>query len=276
MSSPDFDNNFLHYINDALEQLIQGRYQHEMAAAPDDPLAHGIVRKLESLACDLEKIQRRAHRSCSGKIDSGAAEEAGQNADYTKGLLSLVEKRLAELEETSSIDDMTGMLNRRTGMLAMEKRLLESGGEEEHCLAFIDLDRLKQINDSFGHQAGDLFIMSVAGVISSSIRRTDIATRYGGDEFLVFFENRCKKFAEGKMLEMRGALHRLSVGTACLYDMSFSWGIASSKLDNPLDIWEMVYLADKRMYANKRRSRAVSASMSRHRIQAFAEHPQSE
>lgn len=277
MSSPDFEKNFLRYINDTLEHLIEGRYKkHEITAVPDNPLADGIVRKLESLAHDLEKIQERANRLSNGKIEPDAADETELCSGQIRGLLSLIEKRLAELEKTSSTEAMTGMLNKRAGMLSMEKRLLESEAEEEHCLAFIDLDGLKQINDSFGHQAGDLFIISMAGIISSSIRRTDIAARYGGDEFLVFFVRCNKNAAEEKMLEMQGALHRLNISVAYPYNMSFSWGIASSKLDHPLDIWEMVYLADRRMYANKRYSHDAGSSMSVRRIQAFADKLQPE
>ncbi|GAC39630.1 bifunctional diguanylate cyclase/phosphodiesterase [Paraglaciecola psychrophila] len=105
-----------------------------------------------------------------------------------------IEERLQaqqQLEHDAQHDSLTGLANRvlfnsRLELaLASKQRYVESN----FAVIFIDLDRFKQINDSLGHMAGDLFLKEVSVRISSCIRGHDLLARLGGDEFVVLFDN---------------------------------------------------------------------------------------
>ncbi|WP_370519448.1 GGDEF domain-containing protein [Alcanivorax sp. DP30] len=85
-------------------------------------------------------------------------------------------------------DDLTGLYNRRyfLGRLEEEMALASRNGSPLH-LAIIDLDHFKQVNDTYGHQAGDEVIRRFSAVASVGLRRSDILARYGGEEFVVMF-----------------------------------------------------------------------------------------
>jgi two-component system cell cycle response regulator len=83
-------------------------------------------------------------------------------------------------------DSMTGLLNRR-GLDNALATVLSSAIAESRQLALllVDLDRFKAVNDTYGHEAGDLVLREVAKVLNQNVRRTDIVGRTGGDEFVV-------------------------------------------------------------------------------------------
>jgi diguanylate cyclase (GGDEF)-like protein len=95
-----------------------------------------------------------------------------------------------EITEAASHDALTGLYNRRVFMDLLAKEfsaMAREGGSGG--LFFLDLNRFKQINDSFGHDAGDLLLRHVAAVLSASLRASDYVARLGGDEFVLF----CRK-----------------------------------------------------------------------------------
>lgn len=98
------------------------------------------------------------------------------------------ERRLIDLENTASRDSMTQLLN-RFGYWERVKKLLHSGDPERKLgIVFIDIDKLKEINDTLTHKGGDKALKQISELISSSIRSRDIAVRYGGDEFIIVVE----------------------------------------------------------------------------------------
>ena len=107
-------------------------------------------------------------------------------------LFMVRENRRAQLrlQEQANTDGLTGLTNRRCFMatLAVEvTRQQRYGGC--FCLAFIDLDGFKQLNDSQGHEAGDAALLQVAGLLQAGTRRTDTLCRLGGDEFALLLPN---------------------------------------------------------------------------------------
>jgi diguanylate cyclase (GGDEF)-like protein/PAS domain S-box-containing protein len=106
-----------------------------------------------------------------------------------QGLLNdITERKRAEsaAHELAVRDSMTGLLNRR-GLDNALTTVLSSAIAESRQLALllVDLDRFKAVNDTYGHEAGDLVLREVANVLSQNVRRTDIVGRTGGDEFVV-------------------------------------------------------------------------------------------
>ncbi len=113
---------------------------------------------------------KRLRRNFSGKIEE----------------MRVLQVRAEELERQAQIDPLTGLCNRRFAQerLAAEAARSERYGHPLTVISF-DLDKFKQINDAYGHLAGDQVLMHFAKRLESAIRKSDIAARMGGDEFLV-------------------------------------------------------------------------------------------
>jgi diguanylate cyclase (GGDEF)-like protein len=111
---------------------------------------------------------------------------------------SLMERKL---EDISRIDSLTGVYNRSAFMLLSEGIFdNEKTRNRFYDLAMCDLDKFKQVNDSYGHIAGDGVLKHVARIISENIRGEDILGRYGGEEFVVLISVSSKETLE-KILE---------------------------------------------------------------------------
>jgi diguanylate cyclase (GGDEF)-like protein len=102
------------------------------------------------------------------------------------------------IEEMAERDSLTGLLNLRTfkAVLNREHGLRVRDSRGVYALLLVDLDDLKSLNDEHGHPAGNRALTSVAGAIQRAIRSTDVAARYGGDEFVVFLPEATPEVAE--------------------------------------------------------------------------------
>jgi diguanylate cyclase (GGDEF)-like protein len=105
---------------------------------------------------------------------------------YSYSLLERIDRQRRHLVAESSVDTLTGLLNRR-GLTERAGQLFGDLRSHRRPLAvlFADLDGFKGINDALGHHVGDTVLRKVAGLIHASIRDSDLAARYGGDEFVV-------------------------------------------------------------------------------------------
>lgn len=125
-------------------------------------------------------------------------------------------------------------------------------GGSKVALALIDLDNFKHINDTYGHRSGDIVLMKVAEVIKGTVRAGDVASRYGGDEFVLMLEG-------ADVLTATAVAHRIDEEIASLkFDfgaaevhVSASIGIAEFEMSMSLE--SFITSADKDMYHNKRR-----------------------
>ncbi|WP_169091269.1 sensor domain-containing diguanylate cyclase [Paenibacillus sp. PL91] len=91
---------------------------------------------------------------------------------------------ILDLENASVTDSLTGLYNRR-----YLSDLYQSCSDKQFSVIFIDIDDFKEVNDSFGHDFGDLLLLQIAARLKQSVRKTDILVRYGGDEFLICFQH---------------------------------------------------------------------------------------
>jgi len=117
----------------------------------------------------------------------GRTGEAMQAAlDRLRASIADAQARRAELVDLASHDSLTGLLNRGAAMEALARDLARAERDGSSLLAlFLDLDGLKQLNDTHGHDAGDTAIRAVADALRASTRDGDVVARLGGDEFLV-------------------------------------------------------------------------------------------
>ncbi len=119
--------------------------------------------------------------------------------------------------------------------------------EGMESIAIIDANRFKQVNDSFGHPAGDAVLREIARAIKDCIRKTDILIRYGGDEFLLLFPKMSEEILERKMQEISAAVGNIRIADYPELRLSISIGGVTGV--HP--ITEAIRQADLRMYAQK-------------------------
>ncbi len=103
-----------------------------------------------------------------------------------RGKVAQLQERVEQLDLLAHEDSLVGLPNRRGFMRALE-RLIDrvSRYQEKGSMLFVDLDGLKLINDSFGHQAGDEALVQVARLLVGGVRKSDVVARIGGDEFAI-------------------------------------------------------------------------------------------
>lgn len=143
-------------------------------------------------------------------------------------------------------DTLTGCYTR----LYAEKELSRLLKEEiPFSMCFADLDGLKQVNDRYGHEAGDQYLAAVAAVLSDICGDQDILTRYGGDEFLALFPMQSTVVISNRLQEAVRKLRESGKSERISFPMSLSFGIVGSSESE--DMKELFRIADKRMYARK-------------------------
>lgn len=118
-------------------------------------------------------------------------QQAHIRAQLTEIRLMEQEKKIRELESLASTDPLTGLMNRRgfEEFFAQEHSRISRGRSTGSVLILFDLDSFKEINDTFGHQAGDACLKRAAEYLKSHIRDVDAAARLGGDEFAVLLSD---------------------------------------------------------------------------------------
>lgn len=152
-------------------------------------------------------------------------------------------------------DEMTGVFNRRAGLEHLEKySQRRRGGDVECTVCFVDIDDLKGVNDTYGHDAGDNLIMTVVSAMRDNTREQDKIVRMGGDEFLVVFEGLDSAASEQVWDRIARRLGEIDREGTLGFPISASHGIASFGKDASLD--EAIHAADARMYEEKRHAKA--------------------
>ena len=121
-------------------------------------------------------------------------------------------ERIRFLEDLSITDELTGLFNRRGFSIELERALARAQRQSESgILLLCDLNRFKDVNDTYGHQAGDAVLCAVAGLLRRLTRRSDYVARLGGDEFAVLMTNTCPDQARERARHLKGEANRLRV-----------------------------------------------------------------
>jgi len=168
----------------------------------------------------------------------------------------------AELEHLAATDPLTGMRNRRAFFAEAEAELRRARRYKlPVSLLLLDIDRFKQINDRFGHLAGDEMLRRIAASLQAELRTTDIHARFGGEEFIVLLVQSPTADAIPTADRLRRAISTLSVESlGNLFGTTASIGVASVA-DGDVELDELLRYADAALYRAKQagRDQVVSA-----------------
>ena len=160
-----------------------------------------------------------------------------------------------ELEGVAFVDYLTGLFNRRAMCDIIKGRLEQCRlGGASFCLILADIDKFKAINDAHGHDAGDIVLKSVAALLKDALRKDDVLSRWGGEEFLLMANasDLAGGVALAENLRRIVASSPIRVGES-LIDLTMTFGVVESACDKTLDM--LVKEADQFLYAGKERSR---------------------
>lgn len=220
----------------------------------------GVAQPLQSLMNQIEKIERRdysdstiVHTGDELEAISRSVQRLASTIDERESALIASQKQLKYLSDT---DPLTDLPNRRLLHILL-KNGIEHAQEKNHCLGvvFLDLDQFKQINDTLGHEIGDILLQEVALRLKQTLRVSDTLARIGGDEFNILVEG--FDCSEGIEPIVQNILASFDLPFLCQdheIRITASIGIALFPKDGK-NIQTLIKNADMAMYLSKDRGR---------------------
>jgi diguanylate cyclase (GGDEF)-like protein len=159
-------------------------------------------------------------------------------------------RTLAIAETRAATDALTGLSNRRACQDNLKRMLaLASRTASPLSAVLLDLDHFKQINDRFGHGAGDDALAAVGSVLAAGLRASDFAGRYGGEEFLILLPDTDSEGALNTAEKLRAAVQTVEVAQVDR-EITASLGVATYPTD-ALDSDTLIRMADRALYSAK-------------------------
>lgn len=200
---------------------------------------------LEDIMQDTRVIQASALRSHEELLDSR------RQVEIAEAKISSLEKELSEVSEMVHHDQLTGALNRRGMDAAFDREAKRvDRSHDPLCLALLDIDNFKRMNDTMGHQAGDQALTHLCNVIKEALRPSDSVARYGGEEFILILPDIALDEAAATVERLQRELTRqyfMHENDRVL--VTFSAGVAQRGEQEPKE--EVIARADKAMYQAK-------------------------
>ena len=186
-----------------------------------------------------------------------ATQSRDLNREYVRGISDHwnLQLRTRELQLLAHHDALTGLPNRLFLRERVSQVMHDALGASRIALLFIDLDRFKQVNDTFSHRVGDLYLVTVGQRISLALQSGELLARVGGDEFLLMIENLTDiEFARGRAQDIMECLSTPVVVEGHEFPVSASVGISISP-DHGTDLETLQKNADIAMYSAKHSGR---------------------
>ena len=237
-------------------------WQQTMATNDVDNVDDGRLRRAHDVH-DADQVPSGS-TACSSSSEVACADTwpilqwmLGRLIDTTRKAIRL-QNRAEAMQRLTMTDELTGLYNRR-GFLVMARQQLRLGARNGRCMSLfvVDVDRLKTINDTLGHCAGDEVLKRVGDVLIGTFRQSDIVARLGGDEFVVLAVDAAQtnQRAIAARFEQGIELHNRRSGV-----VRFSMSIGSVRFEprEARRVEDLIRRADSRMYSHKHARRGTA------------------
>ena len=167
-----------------------------------------------------------------------------------------------QIREVSLADALTGLYNRRGFLKRAEQALAVAKRRNMNVtVVFIDVDYMKWVNDSLGHQEGDILLVEAANILRLVFRSTDVIGRLGGDEFAVLMVRQQEKSGERATERLQAALNKYNSKRNLSYPLSLSIGQAECQKGEAVNLDKLLAQADENMYKRKKAKRGHAPSI---------------
>lgn len=215
----------------------------------EELLSSALLASDKQLGNIVHQVEEISKALKSGPTDENALRVAVHPAVWSAVRHVILERELRYLALT---DDLTCLYNRRGFFAAATQQLRLAKRNSQHMLLFYcDLNRLKDINDCFGHKEGDLALVKTADALEEAFRDSDILARLGGDEFAVLALEASSQNQEALLRRLHKCVEHANAGER-RYRLSVSVGIARFDPKKDVALGELMAQADQAMYENKR------------------------
>jgi diguanylate cyclase (GGDEF)-like protein len=176
--------------------------------------------------------------------------------DELKKKNTQLEDMLTRVESLAIMDPLTGLYNRRRFESLMNSEFKRAARYQSSlsCM-LIDIDHFKDVNDTFGHQIGDMVLKEVAGIIQNTLREVDTPARWGGEEFIVLSPNTSKENALKAAERILKAVANRSFSGIGSHRVTVSIGISGIPSPDIDSQEKLIHAADLAMYEAKRKGR---------------------
>jgi diguanylate cyclase (GGDEF)-like protein len=207
-----------------------------------------LVRPTEAGHLDREPV-RPAARPPSGPVSDPLRLAA--EVDRLQAELDVMRRRLAEFEASAERDPLTGVFNRR----GFDRELTRAVAYLDRyparaALVYLDLDRFKPVNDTYGHAAGDAVLVATTASLARHVRASDSVGRLGGDEFAILLWNLGPAEARAKADALEAAIAAVAIDChGAAVSVGASAGVATLSAGDTLG--DIIARADAAMYARK-------------------------
>ena len=238
------------------EHEILGEKSKVLWDSKDEASEEGINEDtLEMSNCECYHIKKDGSRFPVLVTISYVFDEVGNKTAVVGVVRDITEIRAAQeqLRLYATTDILTGVLNRRAGLMLLEKQMqLCKRNDAYLCVCYIDVNGLKDINDQYGHQEGDQYIQTVIALLKECIRESDTVCRIGGDEFLLILVDCSIEKAKEVWRRIEEGFDNYNKGRNKPYCIGISYGLAEYGYESELGVDELVDLADGDMYRYKK------------------------
>lgn len=224
--------------------IVIGMMAMLIAAVITTGFTKELIRAIKKIQIFLGEVAKGNLRDILDYNVSKRNDELGEMGRYAvtmqKALIEQVEK-----------DALTGLYNRRYG----EKKIIEvqKNLAENFCLVLGDIDYFKKVNDTYGHECGDIVLSEVANILNINMRNKGFAARWGGEEFLLVFENIAMKDAVNILEDILDEIREKEiVYKEEVVHITMTLGVCQGSTD---DMDSLIRKADNKLYAGKERGR---------------------
>jgi diguanylate cyclase (GGDEF)-like protein len=225
------------------------------------------IRFILKKPADPQEILRTVNAALKQPTVPSRLPQTGQlQRDHLQLLADKLYQKVSELETAnerlrtlSLTDELTGLNNRR-GFMILATGLLKFAQRANHplCLLYIDMDRLKYLNDMFGHAQGDAALNEFARILTETFRDSDVIARLGGDEFVILTIDAAESDLYNIQTRLQNNVAAYNLRSTNGHALSFSVGVIQVDINAPITMEELLSKADAAMYKHKQSRKRVA------------------